>query len=78
MPLLIDVALTILVLPFVLQAYFVFVETLAFLRCRNIPDPAGTVDANDRVSSVILIPAHDEENVIEHTLGRPAEKDWPP
>jgi len=69
MPLLIDVALTILVLPFVLQAYFVFVETLAFLRCRNIPDPAGTVDANDRVSSVILIPAHDEENVIEHTLG---------
>ncbi len=66
MPLLIETALTIIVLPIALQAVFVFVETLSFLRCRHVPDPAA--DGADNVSSVILIPAHNEEHIIEKTL----------
>ncbi len=66
MPLLIEAALTLVVLPFALQAVFVFFETLSFLRCRYVPDPAA--DGADDVSSVILIPAHDEEQIIEQTL----------
>ena len=66
MPLLIEAALTIIVLPITLQAIFVFAETLSFLRCRHVPDPAA--DGADDVSSVILIPAHDEEHIIEQSL----------
>ena len=68
MPLLIEAALTILVLTIALQAIFVFLETLSFLRCRRIPESTSNDDASVNATSVILVPAHNEEKIISQTL----------